>query len=467
MVRREHERAVIALERRLGLSSVRTDEAALVAASRDESEAEVVLPAAVVVPRSASDVATILKVCAEHGAPVVPRGAGTGRTGGSAVVTSSIVLDTTSLDAVKSIEHADGYAVVEPGVVTGRFHEVCEREGLFFPPDPQSAEWCTLGGNVAENAGGPRALAYGVTRDYVLGMRAVTMQGDELVVGRRTAKGVTGYDMTSLLVGSEGTLAVFTELWLRVIVAPQVVRTLLVTFASVHAAGLAVEAVLRAGIVPRCIELLDELCCASVRELDTAALPPDATVALIIEVDGDEARCDALLARLGATLDASHARAVLVAKHGGDRERLWAARKVLSRALRKRAAHKLSEDIVVPRSKLAALLDDVRAISSREAIVMPTYGHAGDGNLHVNLLWNTPDERPRVDRAIRALFERTIAHGGTLSGEHGIGVMKREFLMLEQSPALVAAQRAIKLALDPRDLLNPHKVLPRISHRAC
>lgn len=467
MVRREHEQAILALERQLGESSVRTDEEALVAASRDESEAEVVLPSAVVVARTASDIAAALKICADHRVPVVPRGAGTGRTGGSAVITGSIVLDTTQMTAVKSIERADGYAVVEPGLITGHFHELCEREGLFYPPDPQSAPWCTLGGNVAENAGGPRALAYGVTRDYVLGMRAVTMSGDELVVGRRTAKGVTGYDVTSLLVGSEGTLAVFTELWLRVIVAPQRVRTALATFTSVHAAGLAVGALLGAGIVPRCIELLDELCCASVREIDGGALPADTAVALIVEVDGDELRCDALLERVGTTLDRAGATQVLVAKHGTDRDRLWAARRVLSRALRKRAAHKLSEDIVVPRSKLAAILDDVRAISERERVVMPTYGHAGDGNLHVNLLWNTPDDRPRVDRAIRALFERTIAHGGTLSGEHGIGVMKRDFLSLEQSPALVAAQRAIKLALDPRDLLNPHKVLPRISHKAC
>jgi glycolate oxidase len=467
MVRREHARAVLALEQRLGESSVRTDEAALVAASRDESEADVVLPSAVVVPQTSAEIAAALKVCAEFGVAVVPRGAGTGRTGGAAVVVDSIVIDTTKLDDVKGIERQDSYAVVDPGVVTGVFHERCEGEGLFYPPDPQSSQWCTLGGNVAENAGGPRALAYGVTRDYVLGLRAVTMEGEELVVGRRTAKGVTGYDVTSLLVGSEGTLAVFTELWLRVIVAPPVVRTLLATFASVYDAGRAVEAILRAGIVPRCIELLDELCCASVRETDPASLPTNAQVVLIIEVDGDEARCDSLVERTGAVLDESQATAVLVAKHGGDRERLWAARRVLSRALRRRATHKLSEDIVVPRSKLALILDDVRAISEREGLVMPTYGHAGDGNLHVNLLWNTPDERPRVDRAIRALFEQTILHGGTLSGEHGIGVLKRDFLPLEQSPALIAAQRAIKLALDPRDLLNPHKVLPRISHHAC
>jgi glycolate oxidase len=464
---RRDDRCVLALERALGASKVDDSDERRAQLSRDESETDCVLPRAIVIARESSDVREALRVCEEHGVAVVPRGAGTGRTGGAAVVVDSIVLDTTALCNVKDIDRDDAIVIVEPGVVTGALHAAVEREGLFFPPDPQSAAWCTIGGNVAENAGGPRAHRYGVTRDYVLGMRAVTMSGAELTLGRRTPKGVTGYDLTSLMVGSEGTLAVFTELWLRVIPKPAAVRTLLATFASITDAGRAVAAIVRAGIFARCIELLDSYCCDAIRDAAPSALPPNASVVLLIEVDGDPADCDARCERAGETLANHGANDVFAAQHEGERERLWSARSVLSRALRARARFKLSEDIVVPRSKLAAMLDDVRAIAEREQIEMPTYGHAGDGNLHVNLLWSDPSLRPAVDRAVRALFERTIAHGGTLSGEHGIGVLKRDWMHLEQSPAVLDAQRAIKRALDPRGLLNPHKVLPAPGHRGC
>lgn len=463
----DRERCVLSLERALGGSRVDASLDRREAARRDESEAESVLPIAVVSARTAADVATTLRVCNEHRIAVVPRGAGTGRTGGATVVCEAVVLDTTALSQIKGIESADSLVIVEPGVVTGALHATLEREGLFFPPDPQSAEWCTLGGNVAENAGGPRAHRYGVTRDYTLGMRATLMDGTELTLGRRTAKGVTGYDLCSLMVGSEGTLAVFTELWLRVLRKPEQVRTVLATFEHTADAGRAVAAMIDAGITARCIELLDEHCCASVREQAAGALPASADVVLLIELDGSERACEEQLERLAAALDTTRARDVFAAQHEGERERLWSARKVLSRALRTRATHKLSEDIVVPRSKLAQMLDETRRIAEREQIAMPTYGHAGDGNLHVNLLWNHAHERPAVDRAIRALFERTIALGGTLSGEHGIGVLKREFVALEQSEPLIEAQRAIKRALDPRGLLNPHKALPAPGHRAC
>jgi glycolate oxidase len=461
------ERCVLALEAALGGSKVDATRERREALSRDESETDVVLASAVVMARDEEDIANALRICSQHSMAVVPRGAGTGRTGGAAVVVDSIVLDTTAMNTVKGVERDDGLVIVEPGLVTGELHAMLEREGLFFPPDPQSAEWCTLGGNVAENAGGPRAHRYGVTRDYVRGMRAVTMDGGAFAVGRRTAKGVTGYDLTSLLVGSEGTLAVFSELWLRVIARPQHVESVLATFESMIDAGAAVLALAKSGVVARCVELLDSHCCAVIKEDAPSALPPNASVVLLIEIDGTERECEAQLERAGNALAEARATEVLVARHSGDRERLWSSRKVLSRALRARAKWKLSEDIVVPRSKVAAMLDDVRAISERESIAMPTYGHAGDGNLHVNLLWSDASERPRVDRAICSLFERTVAHGGTLSGEHGIGALKRDFLSLEQSPPLIEAQRSIKRALDPHNLLNPHKVLPAPGHRAC
>lgn len=461
------ERCLLALEQALGASKVDSSADRCSAASRDESEASSVTPRAVVLARDGRDIQNTLQICSQFDVPVVPRGAGTGRTGGATVVVESIVLDTTALASVKGIEREDNVVIVEPGVITATLQAQLEAEGLFFPPDPQSAEWCTLGGNVAENAGGPRAFKYGVTRDYVLGMRATLMSGAELVLGRRTTKGVTGYDMTSLMVGSEGTLAVFSELWLRVIARPEHVRTLLATFASTFDAGRAVAAIAQSGVVARCIELLDEQCCACIRGTAPSALPPNAAVVLLIEVDGSETSCEEQCERLGETLTIQRAIDVLVAQHEGERERLWSARRVLSRALRTMARRKLSEDVVVPRSKLATLLDDVRAIAERERLVMPTYGHAGDGNLHVNILWDDEAQRAAVDRAIRALFERTISLGGTLSGEHGIGVLKRDFMALEQSAALIEAQRAVKSALDPKSLLNPHKVLPAAGHRGC
>jgi glycolate oxidase len=461
-------RCVRALEMSLGDSKVNADPAHREAYATDESEAAWVAPIAVVHARTVEDVSRTLRTCCEHGVPVVPRAAGTGRTGGATVVVPSVTLDTTGMSALRELSREDGLAIVEPGVITGHFHARCEAEGLFYPPDPQSSAWCTLGGNVAENAGGPRALKYGVTREYLLGMQAVTMDGTVLSIGRRTVKGVTGYDLTGLLCGSEGTLAVFTELWLKVVPDPGPARSMLAIFGDVQTAGRAVAGVLGAGIVPRCLELLDEACCDAVRAQAPSALPPDARAILLLEFDGDPGASERACERAGDALDQAGAAAVLLAQHGGDRERLWTARSVLSRALRAQAKHKLSEDIVVPRSRIGALLDTVRALSEREGIRMPTYGHAGDGNLHVNLLWDDPSARPGVDRAIRALFERVVSLGGTLSGEHGIGVLKREHLPLEQSDGLLEAQRAIKRALDPRGLLNPHKVLPApAGHRAC
>jgi glycolate oxidase len=465
------ERCVLALERALGSSTVNSERAHCDAHGTDESEAEWVSPVAVVHVRDAADVSVALRTCWEHDVAVVPRAAGTGRTGGATVVVPSVVLDTTALCAVKELDREDLLAVVQPGVVTGALHAMAEAEGMFYPPDPQSSQWCTLGGNAAENAGGPRALKYGVTREYVLGMEAVLMDGTVLRLGKRTVKGVTGYDLTALMVGSEGTLAVFTELTLRVVASPGEVRTMLATFEgarAAHDAGRAVSAVVRAGIVPRCMELLDETCCDAVREAAPSALPSGARAVLLIEVDGEPAECERACERLGDALASASAAEVFLAQHGGERERLWSARSVMSRALRARAAKKLSEDIVVPRSKLGAMLDEVRVIAERERLVMPTYGHAGDGNLHVNVLWNNDEtDRPRVDRAVRSLFERTIALGGTLSGEHGIGVLKRDFLPIEHSPAVLDAQRAVKRALDPKGLLNPHKVLPARGHRPC
>jgi glycolate oxidase len=382
-------------------------------------------------------------------------------------VVQGVVLDTLALASVKEIDRENLLCVVEPGVITGRLHELVEAEGLFYPPDPNSLESCALGGNVAENAGGPRAFKYGVTRDYVLGLEAVTMDGTRLRTGKRTVKGVTGYDVTALLVGSEGTLAVFTEATLRLIPRPPEVRTLLALFRTPVEAGAAVSAIVAAGLLPRCLELLDRECCAAVRESGKAQIPEAAGALLIIEVDGEGPALEAQMERVGGACADAGALEVLVARHGGDRAKLWQARRAMSHALRARARFKLSEDIVVPRSKLGAMLARVEQIGAAHGLRLPAYGHAGDGNLHVNFLWDDASERARVEHAIEEVFRTTVAFGGTLTGEHGLGVLKMPYLPLEQSEELIELQRRIKGVFDPRGLLNPGKMFPPRGHRVC
>lgn len=459
-------RAALALGRRLGDSKVDTSPEGRAAHARDESDAEGRLPDAVVHAETAEDVAAVLAVAEAHEVPVTPRAAGTGRTGGAVPAAGGLVLSTTKLARIKEIDRGDLVAVVEPGVVLGSLYDAVEAEGLFYPPDPNSWKDCTVGGNVAENAGGPRAFKYGVTRDYVLGLTSCLVGGRVVASGRRTPKGVTGYDVTSLLVGSEGTLAVFTEVTLRLVRKPEEIGTVLALYADTRAAALAVQRVVGAGIVPRCLELLDTLTLEAVRR-QGVAVDARAGALLLVEVDGRAGRLDDELARLAEALGAGGSALDLVAaQDAAQRTRLWEARSALSRATRKLSRHKLSEDVVVPRSKLVALLDEVDRIGEETAVRHLTYGHAGDGNMHVNFLWDDDEERPRVDDAILRLMQRTVALSGTLSGEHGIGLSKARYLSLEQSSALIGIQEDLKRVFDPKGLLNPGKIFPT-GHRAC
>jgi glycolate oxidase len=340
-----------------------------------------------------------------------------------------------------------------------------EREGLFYAPDPNSLESCMIGGNLAENAGGPRAFKYGVTRDWVLGLEACLMGGRRLRTGRRTAKGVTGYDVTSLLVGSEGTLAVFTEATLRLAPKPVGLATALALFTDVRAAASAVGSIIASGTVPRCLEMLDAATLAAVRSAGVA-VELRAGAMLLIELDGEMAEAE--LERVGEVASACPGSIdVVVAQGAAQRDRLWAARRMLSKATRKIARHKLSEDVVVPRTKIADLLTKTEEIGATTGVRHLTYGHAGDGNLHVNFLWDDDDERPAVDKAIGLLMRATVDLGGTLSGEHGIGVSKAAYLPIEQSAELIALQRDIKGVFDPKGLLNPGKIFPTVGHGGC
>ena len=464
------------LERALGPSKVITSAEGCLAYAGDESDQEPVVPDAVALAESADDIARALAAASEAGVPVVPRAGGSGKSGGAVPVAGGIVIATQGMNRIKEIDRRERLVVVEPGVLLADLHAAVEAEGLFYPPDPNSLKICCLGGNIAENAGGPRAFKYGVTRDYVLGLEVLLVDVTPLRTGRRTTKGVTGYDVTALLVGSEGTLAVTTEATLRLVPRPAAVATLLGLFADVAGAGAAVEAILGAGLVPRCIELLDGGTLDAVRARGVA-IDARAGALLILEVDGDPLSCEAAMERTGTVCSDAGALDVLVAQDPAQRDRLWEARRQMSPATRAMARFKISEDVVVPRTRMVDLLGAIDRIRERlnpdgsdlstTGIRILTYGHAGDGNLHVNFLWNDPAAAPRVQEGLALLFHAVLERRGTLSGEHGIGTSKAEFLPLEQSEALIALQLRLKAAFDPRGLLNPHKIFPRRGHGAC
>lgn len=458
------EKARRLLDDRLGPSKVLTARDACERYALDESEAEPRVPDAVVLASNADDVLAALEVARDAEVPITPRAGGTGRSGGAVPSAGGIVLCTLGMSAIKQIDRRELVAVVEPGVLLGDLHAAVEREGLFYPPDPNSAASCALGGNVAENAGGPRAFKYGVTRDYVLGLEAFLIGGQRLRVGRRTVKGVTGYDVTGLLVGSEGTLAVFGDLTLRLIPKPPSIMTLLALFSDLRAASVAVGELIGAGVVPRCLELLDATTLGAMRASGNA-IDGRAGAMLLIEVDGEPVACETAAERVGEAC--GQALSVLVAQDAGQREQLWAARREMSRALRRLARNKLAEDVVVPRQRIPELLDRVARFAERNDVRTASYGHAGDGNLHVNFFWDEESEADAVGRAIEQLFRDVVELGGTLSGEHGIGVLKAPYLALEQSSELIALQRELKRVFDPRGLLNPGKIFTDGSHRAC
>jgi glycolate oxidase len=460
------EKAKRLLDRALGPSKVIASAEGCLAYAGDESDQEPVAPDVVVLASSAEDIGKALAVSQQAEVPIVPRAGGSGKSGGAVPVGGGIVLSVLGMAAIKEIDRADLLAVVEPGLILADLHAAVEAEGLFYPPDPNSLKMCAIGGNIAENAGGPRAFKYGVTREYVLGLEVFLPDGTRLRTGRRTPKGVTGYDVTGLLVGSEGTLAVTAEATLRLLPKPAAVATLLGLFAGVADAGRAVGAIVAAGCIPRCLEILDAATLQAVRDRGVA-VDARANAMLLIEVDGDAVSCEAAMERVGGVCADTGALDVLAAQDATQRDRLWEARRQLSPATRAMARFKISEDVVVPRTRLVDLLTEVDVISAATGVRMLTYGHAGDGNLHVNFLWNDPDHVGRVEDGLGRLFRAVIGMRGTLTGEHGVGTSKAEYLPLEQGPELIALQRRLKAAFDPRGLLNPHKIFPRASHGAC
>jgi len=447
-----------ALRRTLGPGKVETwDPERLDSYARDASGLGSFPPAAVVFAESREDVQEVLRVASGFAVPVTPCGARTGKSGGSLPVRGGIALSLERMNRILAFSPEDLTMVVQPGVVTGEIMATAERAGLFYPPDPNSWETCTIGGNVAENAGGPRALKYGVTRDYVLGLEAVLPSGEVIRTGRRTIKGVAGYDLTSLLVGSEGTLAVITEITLKLVPRPRCVATALGVFPDAVAAGRAVARVLSAGILPRTLELLDD--CALQAVGKGGPFPPEAGAAIIVETDGDdEGAVFSALERIGQVFVEEGALDVLVAHGEHQREAIWRHRRVLSESLRRLHPKKISEDVVVPRSRIPEAIARFKAIGAAAGLTVATYGHAGDGNLHANVLYDRDEDLPRVEDCVREIVRAALDLGGTITGEHGVGLAKIAFLPWEQDAQTLALQRALKAVFDPQGILNPGKI---------
>ena len=432
---------------------------------RDESPLpEFFPPLCAVLCESTQQVSAVLALCLEHKVPVTPRGAGSGMCGGALPIAGGVVLSTERMTKIKEIDSGDLVTVVEPGVITGKLQEAVEAEGMFYPPDPASLEYCSIGGNVATNAGGPRAFKYGVTREYVLGMEVVLMGGEVLRVGRRTAKGVTGYDLTAGFVGTEGTFGVTTELCMKLVPKPEAAATVLGVFKDPAAAGAAISALLRDGLRPRVLEIADKFSIDVIRPKSRYRFPEGAGAIVLIEVDGDPDSMGIMMERIGLRCDELGALDVLAATEPAERRAVWEARRLISSSLKEAYRVKVNEDVCVPRGRIVEMLARVDRVSAETRIECAVFGHAGDGNLHVNLLShedpNDPAVRAKMWAAAAKVFEHTIALGGTLSGEHGIGLTKRDYVRLEQSEQVIEWQRKWKRMWDPANLLNPGKKIP-------
>lgn len=419
---------------------------------------------AVVFPGSAREVAAIAALCNDARVPLVPRGAGTGYTGGSVPSRGGIVLSLERLNRILEIDSANLLAVVEPNVITGDLQDAVERVGLFYPPDPASLRQSSIGGNVAECAGGPRAFKYGTTKNYVLGLEAVLPTGEIVETGGKVVKNVVGYDLTHLLVGSEGTLAIITRIILRLVPRPPVQSTLRATFETVEAAVAAVANVIAAGVVPASLELIDgDSLDAVASNLGTRSLAPEGTAALLLlEVDGGPAAVEEEAAQVERACRAARATEILRARDAAERHELWRVRRELSFSVRTLAPLKINHDVVVPKGRIPELFALVGGLRREYRLRIPLFGHAGDGNIHVNIMLDPadPDELARARAAERLLFEGVVALEGAISGEHGIGFSKAPFVALELSPAEIALMKRVKAAFDPNGILNPGKIFP-------
>jgi len=445
----------------VGAENIHSDKAHLRAYSYDATRTYYE-PDAVVFPRHEEDVSRILTYCNHHGIAIVPRGAGSGFTGGALPVNGGIVLAMEKhMNRILEIDMENMLAVVQPGVINKDLQRHVEELGLFYPPDPASEEYSTLGGNVSENAGGMRAAKYGLTKDYVMALRAVLPNGDVIRAGKRTIKDVAGYNVAGILIASEGTLAVITEITLKLIPKPKYVKSYMGIFPDVEAAMNAVFKSLAEGANPVAMEFLDALVVKAVKEKLGIELPEEAGALLIGDVDGNvPEEVDFQLKVLEESFRTNGAQEFRVAEDPAEREKIWKGRRGASPSITLYGSKKLNEDISVPRSMLPKALKEIYAIGEKYGLVVPCFGHAGDGNIHVNVMvdGSDPEELEKGHKAIREIFELVVELGGTLSGEHGIGLSKAEFMEIAFSPAELQLFKSIKKAFDPNGILNPGKM---------
>jgi glycolate oxidase/D-lactate dehydrogenase len=418
------------------------------------------LPSAVVFPTSQEDVQKLVKVCYEEEIPIFPRGAGSGLTGGAVPTLEKGVVVSFERMNKFHIDVDNATAVVEPGVITYEFQKEVERFGLFYPPDPSSFKYSTIGGNIAENAGGPRCLKYGVTREYVLGLTAVIKEGEVIKTGNPVIKDVAGYDITKLFVGSEGTLGLITSAVLKLIPKPKARGTALILFNNLEDVGRVVTKIMTSGIFPSALEFMDRDAIRAVEEFKPVGLPKDVSALLLVEVDGspqsvkeDIKAVEELAKAMGLE--------VKVAEDEESAEKLWTARKSLGPALGNLRTGKINEDVVVPRVYLSEAIRDYRKVAEKYGLLMAIFGHIGDGNLHVNLLYDkkNKEEEERAERAVDEIFEITLRYNGSITGEHGVGLTKRKFLEYQFGPVGMEILRGIKKVFDPKNLFNPGKVI--------
>lgn len=417
-------------------------------------------PEAVVYAHSTEEISRLVQLANREEIPVFPRGAGSGLTGGSLPISGGIALVLTGMDKILEIDTDNMIAVVEPGVVTADLQRAVEQHGLFFPPDPASREFCTLGGNVAENSGGPRCVKYGVTREYVLGLEVVTPTGDVIHTGGRTLKNVVGYDLTKLFVGSEGTLGIVTSIILKLLPKPAARKTLLVQFLSIDGAAEAVSAIIKAKIIPTALEFMDAATINCIRAKSDAEIVKECQAILIIEIDGEPETLDSQVEQILLAIDHLDIHDIRKAATEVESEKIWQVRRIISPSLKKMAPNKFNQDIVVPRTKIPEMIRKLDAISKRLNIPIVNFGHAGDGNIHVNVMvdLSEPGMQEKVDEALEAIFRQTIALQGSISGEHGIGSVRAKFVGLELNRATIGYMQRIKKALDPNNILNPGKI---------
>lgn len=445
----------------LGDSNVFTGEADRCAYSYDSAVIEPVLPALVLRPGNIEAMGKAIRLCHDNNLPLTVRGAGTNLSGGTVPRKESVVLLTTALDRIIEINEQDMYAIVEPGVVTARFATEVAKRGLFYPPDPGSQTVSTLGGNVAENAGGLRGLKYGVTKNYVMGVNFFDAAGDWIKTGSKTVKCVTGLNLPGLMVASEGILGVFAEIILRLVPPPQTQKALMATFNETARASQTVAAIIAAKIVPATLEFLDNFTIRAVEEFSKAGLPVDAQALLLIEVDGHPAQVAEEAAKVEEICRQMGATRIQVANSQQERNKVWEARRAALSALARLRPTTVIEDATVPRSKIPDMIRAIEEIARKHALTIGVFGHAGDGNLHPTILTDRTDklEWQHVEQAIDEIFATALALGGTLSGEHGIGLAKLKYMEQETNKASVLYSQRLKKALDPRNILNPGKLV--------